>query len=116
MMDAGTSKEKIIIFNSESKVWNIVSGIPIIPSDVEFQKEDSYEYVEEYSYDSEWLMAKTTQLTDSSTCTRYWISHIPDNVEHELKEITKSTLGPLDRSEYDSIAQSIKKNDNRFLN
>ena len=109
MMDAGTPKEKVIIFNSEDKAWNIVSGIPIIPSDAEFQKKcdaGSYEYVEEYSYDGEWLLSKTTQLTDSSTSTRYWIVHILDKEEHELKEIQKSTLGPLNRSEYDSVIDS----------
>ena len=110
LWDAGTPKEKVIIFNSEDKAWNIVSGISIIPSDAEFQKEDdegSYEYVEKYSYDGEWLMAETTQLTDSSINTRYWIVHIPEKEEPELEEITKSTLGPLSRSEYDSIVDSM---------
>lgn len=109
LWDAGTPTEKVIIFNSEDKAWNIVSGISIIPSDAEFQKEaynNTYEYVEEYSYDGEWLLSKTTQLTDSSTNTRYWIVHIPDKEEHELEEIQKSTIGPLNRSEYDSIIAS----------
>ena len=108
MMDSGTPKEKIIIFNSESKAWNIVSGIPVIPNNVEYGKKNAYEYVEEYSYDSEWLMAKTSQITDSSIDTRYWIVHIPNKEEHELDKITKATLGPLSRSEYDSIIVSKK--------
>ena len=116
LWDAGTPKEKVIIFNSEDKAWNIVSGISIIPSDAEFQKEaynNTYEYVEEYSYDGEWLLAETTQLTDSFTNTRYWIVHIPDNEEHELDKIIKSTIGPLTRTEYDNIIAS--KNISRSL-
>ena len=103
LMDSGTPKEKIIIFNPEGNVRNIVSGIPIVPSNEEFQREDVYEYVEDYSYNGEWLMAKTQQLTDSSSCTRYWIIHLPINKEYDYQEITNSTYGPLSSAEYDSV-------------
>lgn len=109
LWDAGTPKEKVIVYYSKSNAWNMKSGFSIIPSDIEFQKEpynNTYEYVEDYSYDGEWLVAKTTQLTDSSTNIRYWIVHIPDKEEHELEEIQKETLGPLNHSEYDSIIAS----------
>ena len=104
--DAGTPKERLIIFNNKDDLHNIVSGIPIVPSDLVFQKNGELcytEYVKEYSYDGKWLLASTVLLTDSSSFTRYWIVKIPDNTEYGIEEITKSTFGPLDHSEFDSI-------------
>ena len=105
--DAGTPKERLIIFNNKDDLHNIVSGIPIVPSNLEFQKncELCYtEYVKEYSYDGKWLLASTVLLTDSNSLTRYWIVKIPNNVNHRIDEITRSTFGPLNFSQFDSVA------------
>lgn len=111
--DSGTPKERMIIFNRTDDVRNIVSGIPIVPCNAEYQKNaevGNTEYVEEYSFDGEWLLARTVLLTDTVSRTRYWIVRIPDNMEHRIDEITKSTFGPLTFSEFDSIVNLTKQN------
>ena len=115
--DAGTPKERLIIFNNKDDLHNIVSGIPIVPSNLEFQKncELCYtEYVKEYSYDGKWLLASTVLFTDSNSLTRYWIVKIPDNMEHGIDEITKSTFGPLNYYEFDSIILFYGINESKF--
>lgn len=105
-LDSGTYKERIIIFNSSDDARKIVSGIPIIPCNAEYQRNaklGNTEYVEEYSFDGKWLLASTVLLADSISTTRYWIVNIPDNMGHGIDEITKSTFGPLTNSEFDSI-------------
>ena len=106
LWDAGTPKERIIVFNSKDDVRNIVSGIPIIPCNAEYQRNaevGNTEYVENYSFDGKWLLASTILLTDSASLTRYWIVNILNNTEYRIDEITKSTFGPLNYSEFDSI-------------
>lgn len=104
--DSGTPTERMIIFNSTDDVQRIVSGIPIVPCNAEYQKNSEVgntEYVEKYSFDGEWLLASTILLTDSVPIIRYWIVRIPDNMKHGIDEITKSTYGPLNSSQFDSI-------------
>lgn len=115
--DAGTPKERMIIFNNEDDLRDIVSGIPLVPCNAEYQKNCQLcntEYVEEYSYDGEWLLARTLLLTDSVSYTRYWIVRIPNNLEHRIDEITQSTLGPLNFSEFDSIVVLNRIRESRF--
>lgn len=104
--DSGTPTERMIIFNNKDDVRSIVSGIPIVPSNAEYQSNaevGNTEYVERYSFDGEWLLANTILITDSVSLSRYWIVRIPDNMEHRIDGITRLTFGPLDLSEFDSI-------------
>ena len=78
--DAGTPKERLIIFNNKDDLHNI----------------------------------STVLLTDSNSLTRYWIVKIPDNMEHGIDEITKSTFGPLNYYEFDSIILFYGINESKF--
>ncbi len=117
LWDAGTPKEKMIVFNSNDDVQSIVSGTPIVPCNFEYQKNaevGNTEYVEKYSFDGKWLLASTVLLTNSNSLTRYWIVYIPDNIEHGIDEITKSTFGPLNHSEFDSIINLYEIHESNF--
>lgn len=128
LWDAGTYKERLIIYNEKDHQWNIVSGIPVIPSNIQYQNNMSMnssghvsgysEYVKEYLYNEPWILATTEILIDSMKEERFWIVKLPQKTKGNLKIIEKNTFGPLSRETFDSIAdikgvpESIK---NTFL-
>lgn len=104
--DAGTPFERMIVYNDSKTPWNMVSGIPVFPSDSCYQCNATLgitEYVEEFSHNTEWILARTVFLMDSVTFERYWVLHIPNNTKMNMNLIKESTYGPFDCFELDSV-------------
>ena len=113
LWDAGASYEKMIIYNDGGIHWKRVSGCPIIPSDTQYQLNafaGAVEYVDFFSNNKEWLLAKTIVLADSTIQDRYWIIHFSSNGKMNKKDVADSTLGPLDKLEFDSVVGEMNIN------
>lgn len=103
LWDCGTPYEKIIIYNDEVMPWKRVSGIPVIPSNAQFQinaLNRENEYVDIFSNNKEWLLAKTIVSVDTCMRERYWIIHFSNSKKMDIKDIADSTFGPFDMSEF----------------
>lgn len=106
LWDRGTPYEKIIIYNDGDMPWKRVSGFPIIPSNTQFQTNTKIgvnEYVESFSNNKEWLLAKTIASADSSMQERYWIIHFSNNGKMKQNEVADSTFGPFHKSEFNIV-------------
>ena len=106
LWDRGTPYEKIIIYNDGVMPWKRVSGIPIIPSNNQFQintKTEVNEYVKSFSNNKEWLLAKTIASADSCMQERYWIIHFSNIGKMSENDIADSTFGPFNKSEFDIV-------------
>ena len=106
LWDAGTPKERMIIFSNNTNY----SGIPIIPSNTQYQKNTDVgvaEYVVNYLYDKDWILATTISQKDSVQHKWYWAVYLHGTISEKLDLISKNSYGPLSRKEFDSIAPFI---------
>ena len=109
LWDEGTPEERIIIYTDEKIPWNINSGIPVVPSNRQFQencqnyKNAISEYVVSYSYSKEWLIAHTVASSKTVCEDRYWILHLPQTQNPQIEEIEDSTIGPLNRYDFEEF-------------
>ena len=104
--DVGDQNERIIIYNSVDKPWKIISGIPIVPNDSQYQenaKNGIIEYVDDFLYEQDWLFVRTIVQTNSNELERYWMVYLPSHIEKSVEEIKDKTYGPFMSSECDSV-------------
>ena len=117
LWNTGNLHQKLIIYNDGGRAWKRTSGFVIIPSDTQSIK-NIYsgidEYVDYFSNNKEWLLAKTIAIADSCMEERYWIIHFSNNGKMYQNEVADSTIGPFTKAEF-NIVSAQKQIDQSLL-